>query len=147
MKLAKWDPFREMEEMLDPYSKSQDWPYRGGRDLNTKGADWAPRVDICETEKDFCINAEVPGIKRDDVNISVEDHVLTITGKNEHKKEDKGETYHRIERFYGSFSRSFTLPDNVDEEKIVATFKDGLLSMSIPKTEIVKPKKIEIKAS
>ncbi|MCK4503683.1 MAG: Hsp20/alpha crystallin family protein [Desulfuromonadales bacterium] len=145
MKLAKWDPFREMEDMLDPYSKSTEWPFRGGKDLNTKGADWAPRVDISETDDSFDIKAEVPGIKIEDVKINVEDHVLNITGENKLEKEEKGKKFHRIERFYGSFSRSFTLPENVEEEKIAAAFKDGLLTLTIPKTEIKKPKSIEIK--
>lgn len=145
MKLAKWDPFREMEGMLDPYSKSQDWPFRGGRDLNTKGVDWAPRADVSETDVGFCITAEVPGIKREDVKINIEDHVLSIRGEKKQEKDEKSETFHRIERFYGSFSRSFSLPENVDEEKIEAVFNDGLLTLTIPKTEVEKPKSIEIK--
>ncbi|MBN1959194.1 MAG: Hsp20/alpha crystallin family protein [Desulfuromonadales bacterium] len=145
MKLAKWDPFREMEEMLDPYSRSLDWPFRGGRNLNTKGADWAPRVDISETDAEFCIKADVPGIKREDVKINIEDHILTISGENKREKEEKGEKFHRVERYYGSFQRSFTLPENVDEEKIDAGFKDGLLTLTIPKTEAAKPKSIEVK--
>lgn len=145
MKLAKWDPFREMEEMLDPYSRSLDWPFRGGRSLNTKGADWAPRVDISETDAEFCIKADVPGIKREDVKINIEDHILSISGENKQEKEEKGEKFHRVERFYGSFRRSFTLPENVNEEKIEANFKDGLLTLTIPKTEAAKPKSIEVK--
>ena len=146
MKLAKWDPFREMEGMLDPYSRSRDWPFRGGRDLNTSGADWAPRADISETDAEFCITAEVPGIKREDVKINIEDHVLNIRGENKQEKEEKGKTFHRIERYYGSFSRSFSLPENVNEDKIDAVFKDGVLTLTIPKTEVKKPKAIEIKA-
>jgi len=134
-----------MEGMLDPYAKSLDWPFRGGRDLNIKGADWAPRADISETDDSFSVNVEVPGIKREDVKISLEDHVLNISGENKLEKEEKGKKFHRIERYYGSFSRSFTLPENVDEEKIEAGFKDGLLTLTIPKTEIKKPKSIEIK--
>lgn len=145
MKLAKWDPFREMEGMLDPYSKSRDWPFRGGRDLNTTGADWAPRADISETDAAFSITAEVPGIKREDVKINIEDHVLSISGAKIQEKEEKGETFHRIERFYGSFNRSFSLPENVIEDKIEAVFKDGLLILTIPKMEVKKPKSIEIR--
>lgn len=145
MKLAKWDPFREMEGMLDPYSKSLDWPFRGGRDLNTTGADWAPRADITETDDAFNITAEVPGIKREDVKINIEDHILSISGEKNQEKEEKGETFHRTERFYGSFNRSFSLPKNVNEDKIEAVFKDGLLTLTIPKTEVKKTKAIEIK--
>lgn len=145
MKLAKWDPFREMEAMLDPYSRSSDWPFRGGRDLNTKGSDWAPRADICETDEDFNVKVEVPGIKREDVKINLENHVLSISGENKQENEEKGKKFHRIERYYGSFSRSFSLPENVDEDKIEAVFNDGLLTLRIPKTEVKKPKAIEIK--
>ena len=145
MKLAKWDPFREMEGMLDPYSRSLDWPFRGGRDLNLTGADWAPRVDITETDDAFCITAEVPGIKREDVKIDIVDHVLSIHGEHKQEKEEKGKKIHRVERFYGSFKRSFSLPKNVNEDKIDAVFKDGVLTLTIPKTEVKKPKAIEIK--
>ncbi|WP_321370467.1 Hsp20/alpha crystallin family protein [uncultured Desulfuromusa sp.] len=145
MKLAKWDPFREMEAMLDPNSRSLDWPFRGGRDLITKGADWAPRADISETDEGFDIKVEVPGIKREDVKINLENHVLSISGENKQEKEEKGKKFHRIERYYGRFSRSFSLPENVDEEKIEAVFNDGLLNLTIPKTEVKKPKAIEIK--
>jgi len=145
MKLAKWDPFREMEAMLDPYAKSLDWPFRGGRDLNVSGADWAPRADICETDDNFSVNVEVPGIKREDVKINLENHVLSISGENTQEKEEKGKKFHRVERYYGSFSRSFSLPENVNEEKIEAVFKDGLLTLTIPKKEVEKPKAIEIK--
>ena len=144
MKLAKWDPYREIEEM---FSRSPDWPFRGGRDLSIKGADWAPRADISETDKNFCIKAEVPGIKSEDVKIDIDNHVLSIRGENKQEKEEEGERFHRVERYYGSFARSFSLPENVDEEKIEATFKDGLLTLTIPKTEVKKPQAIEIKVS
>ena len=144
MKLAKWDPFGDVEEMLDRYSRSVDWPFRGGRELRTKGVDWAPRVDISENDDNFCIKAEVPGIKREDVKINIEDHVLSIRGENKQEKEEKGEKFHRVERYYGTFSRSFTLPENVDEAGIDASFKDGLLTVTIPKTAIARPKAIEV---
>jgi HSP20 family protein len=145
MKLAKWDPFHEVDELLDRYSRPFDWPFRGRRDVSVRDADWAPRVDISETDDNFCIKAEVPGIKREDVKINIEDHVLSIHGENKQVKEEEGEQFHRVERYYGSFRRSFTLPENVDEEKIEANFKDGLLTLTIPKTEAAKPKSIEVK--
>ncbi|HMB15601.1 MAG TPA: Hsp20/alpha crystallin family protein [Pelovirga sp.] len=141
MKLAKWDPFREMEGIMG----RQDWPFRGGAMTPGEGADWAPRVDISETDKEFTIKADVPGVKREDVKISIEDQVLSIRGESHQEKEDKSEKMHRVERFYGSFSRSFTLPENVDIEKIDASFKDGLLSLVIPKIEVAKPKSVEVK--
>ena len=107
--------------------------------------DWAPRIDISETSDKFIIRAEVPGIERKDIKINVEDHVLTIQGESTQEKEDESEEFQRVERFYGSFCRSFALPDNVNEEKIKANFKDGLLKLTIPKTEASKPKAIEVK--
>lgn len=141
MRLAKWDPFREMESMMG----RQDWPTRGGAMTAGEGADWAPRVDISETEKGFIIKADIPGVKREDVKIHIEDRVLNIRGESRQEKEDKSEKMHRIERFYGSFSRSFTLPENVNVEKIDASFKDGLLTLVVPKIEAVKPKSVEVK--
>lgn len=147
MKLARWDPFREVEEILDRGGRALDWPFRGGRNLIAREADWAPRVDISETDKEFTIKAEVPGIKREDVKINIEDHVLSIHGESKQEKEEEGKRFHRVERFYGSFNRSFALPENVDEEQIAANFKDGLLSLTIPKKEAEKAKAIEIKVN
>jgi HSP20 family protein len=146
MKLAKWDPFREIEGMLDPYSRSLDWPFRGGRNLNITGTDWAPRANISETDAEFSITVEVPGIKREDVKINIDDHVLSVRGENKQEKEEKGKKFHRIERYYGSFNRSFSLPENVNEDKVEAVFNDGVLTLTIPKTEVKKTKAIEIKA-
>ncbi|MBW6508946.1 MAG: Hsp20/alpha crystallin family protein [Desulfuromonadales bacterium] len=140
MKLTKWDPFREMEGLMG----RQDWPFRGGTMTAGEGADWAPRVDISETDTGFTIKADIPGVKREDVKISIEDRVLSIRGESRQEKEDKSEKMHRVERFYGSFSRSFTLPENIDIEKIDASFKDGLLNLVIPKIEVVKPKSVEV---
>ncbi|MFO7765754.1 MAG: Hsp20/alpha crystallin family protein [Pelovirga sp.] len=141
MKLAKWDPFREMDSLLS----RQDWPFRGGAMTAAEGSEWAPRVDISETEKAFTIKADVPGVKREDVKINIEDHVLNIRGESRQEKEDKDEKMHRVERFYGSFSRSFTLPENVDIDNVDATFKDGLLTLVVPKTEEAKPKSVDVK--
>ena len=141
MKLAKWDPFREMEGLLS----RQDWPFRGGAMSAVEGSDWAPRVDIGETDKAFTIKADIPGVKREEVKISIEDRVLSIRGESRQEKENKDEKMHRIERFYGSFSRSFTLPENVDIDKIDAAFKDGLLTLVIPKSDVARPKSVEVK--
>ena len=107
--------------------------------------DWAPRVDIAETETEFVIKAEIPEVKKEDVKISVEDGALKISGERKQEKEEKDKKFHRVERFYGSFMRSFILPDNIDESKIEATFKDGVLNVALPKTEKAKPKALEVK--
>jgi HSP20 family protein len=108
-------------------------------------ADWAPSVDVSETDGEYQIKAEIPDVKKEDVKVTLEDGVLTIQGERKHEKEEKGRKYHRVERSYGSFARSFTLPDLVDEENVKAEFKDGVLSLQLPKSEKAKPKAIEVK--
>ena len=144
MKLTKWDPFREMEDVFDRYSRALSLPRRGSQEAMTTG-DWVPRVDIAETDKEFSIRAEIPEVKKEDVKITVDNGILTIRGERTQEKEKKEKKFHRIERFYGSFMRSFTLPDNVDENKIEASFKEGMLNLTIPKTDAAKPKAIEVK--
>lgn len=145
MKLAKWDPFRDVEDMFDRYTRSIGMPMRRRGPAVAESGDWSPRVDISETDNHFQILAEIPGINRDDVKINIEDGVLTIRGERKEEKEDTGRKFHRMERYYGVFSRSFSLPPNVDESRIEAIFKEGLLTLQLPKTEAAKPKSIEVK--
>lgn len=105
---------------------------------------WAPSVDISETADNFIVRAELPGMKKEDIELEVENNVLSIRGERRFEKTDEGENYHFMERSYGSFYRSFTLPKNVDSETIGAEYKDGMLVVTIPKKEEVKPKKVEI---
>jgi HSP20 family protein len=107
-------------------------------------AEWAPIVDVSETESAFQIRAELPGVDKNDIKLSVEDGVLTISGRREQEKDETGIRYHRRERVSGSFARSFTLPDSVDEQKVAAEFKNGVLTVSLPKSEKAKPKSIQI---
>ncbi len=134
----------EIEDMFDRYTRAMGWHANQGHELVTSG-DWSPRVDISETDKEFVIKAEIPEVKKEDVKVSVDNGVLTIQGKRSQEKEEKGKQFHRVERYYGSFVRSFTLPDNVNETKIKATFKDGMLNLQMPKTAASKPKSIEVK--
>jgi len=110
-------------------------------------ADWAPSVDISETEGEYQIKAEIPDVKKEDVKVTLEDGVLTIQGERKHEKEEKGKRFHRIERSYGNFVRTFSLPDVIDEEKVKADFKDGVLNLHLPKSEKAKPKAIEVKVA
>jgi HSP20 family protein len=110
-------------------------------------ADWTPSVDISETEGEYQIKAEIPDVKKEDVKVTLEDGVLTIQGERKYEKEEKGKKYHRIERSYGSFVRTFSLPDVIDEEKVKAEFKDGVLNLHLPKSEKAKPKAIEVKVA
>ncbi len=149
MTLVRWDPFRELEDMSDRLNRMFSRSALPGTHGNGKEtmvvADWAPSVDISETDGEYQIKAEIPDVKKEDVKVTLEDGVLTIQGERKHEKEEKGKKYHRVERSYGSFARSFTLPDLVDEEKVKAEFKDGVLNLQLPKSEKAKPKAIEVK--
>ena len=144
MAIVKWDPFREMEDMFDRYTKAVGWPRRGSQELMATG-DWSPRVDISETDHEFIIKAEIPEVKKEDVKVTVDNNVLTIRGERKQEKEEKGKKFHRVERYYGTFARSFTLPENVEQAKIEASFKDGMLNLRLPKTAEVRAKEIEVK--
>lgn len=144
MTLVKWDPWREIEDMFDRYTRAIGRP-RNDRQQVSGDVDWSPRVDIHETDNEFVISAEIPGISKKDVKVDVDDDILTISGERKQESDEKGKNYHRIERRYGSFRRSFTLPDNADKDKIKASFKDGILNLSIPKAPKPEAKAIEIK--
>jgi len=108
-------------------------------------ADWTPLADITEDEKEYLIKAELPELKREDVKVTVENGVLTISGERKFEKEEKKKKYHRVERGYGSFVRSFSLPDDADANMVKAEFKNGVLMVHLPKNEKAKPKQIEVK--
>jgi HSP20 family protein len=110
-------------------------------------AEWSPLVDISEDEKEYLIKAEIPEMKKDDIKISVQDNVLSISGERKYEKDEKGKKYHRVERAYGSFVRSFTLPEDADGSKVGAEYKDGVLKVHLPKSEKAKPKAIEVKVA
>lgn len=143
MALVKWDPWREIEDMFDRYTRAVDRPL--SRELAISEGGWAPRVDIAETDKEFLIKAELPEIRKEDVKVEVNNGVLTLRGERKQEKEEKGKKFHRIERSYGSFTRSFTLPENVDQSRIKASFKDGMLNIQLQKTEAKQPRAIEVK--
>jgi HSP20 family protein len=143
----RWDPFKELEEINERFNRVFGrLPARreSGREAMTV-ADWAPTVDITEDDKEYLIKAEIPEVDKKDVKVTVQEGVLTIQGERKQEKEEKGKKFHRIERAYGSFVRSFTLPDEVAEDKLKAEFKDGMLLVHLPKTEKPKPKAIEVK--
>ena len=149
MNLTKWDPFRELEDMTQRLNRifghslvSRD---KGSEAINI--AEWAPAVDVSETDAEYAIKAELPEVKKEDVKVTMQDGVLTIQGERKQEKEEKGKRYHRVERSYGSFLRSFDLPVNVDESKAKADFKDGVLTLTLRKSEKAKPKAIEVKVA
>ena len=109
--------------------------------------EWSPLVDITEDDKEYLVKAEIPEMKKEDIKINVHDDVLTVSGERKYEKEEKGKKYHRVERAYGSFLRSFALPENADGSKISAEYKDGMLTVHLPKSEQAKKKAIEVKVS
>ncbi|MGD9727296.1 MAG: Hsp20/alpha crystallin family protein [Nitrospiraceae bacterium] len=149
MALVKWDPFRDLEEMSDRlnriFARPAAWQGQGKEIMTV--ADWTPTVDISETEAEYVIKAELPEVKKEEVKVTVEDGVLTILGERKQEKEEKGKKFHRIERAYGRFVRSFTLPDSVDEALVKAEYADGVLNLHLPKSEKAKPKQIEVKVA
>ena len=148
MAIVRWNSIREMEELTGRLNKlfGLDLAPRGGEEPLT-GVDWIPSVDIVETEKEYLVKAELPEVKKEDVNLTVENGVLTVQGERKQEKEENGKKFHRVERSYGFFERSFSLPDNADETNISAEFKEGVLNIHLAKSEKAKPKKIEARAS
>jgi len=117
MAITKWNPWHEIEDMFEHYTKAIGWPRSGGQE-SMKTGDWSPRVDIAETDNEFVIKAEIPEVKKEEVKVTIDNGVLTIQGERKKEKEEKKKKFHRVERYFGSFTRSFALPDNVDEKKI-----------------------------
>jgi HSP20 family protein len=148
---GRWDPFRDLEEMTNRLSSLFGRPlsqrFDGGRRESLTLSEWTPLVDISEDDKEYLVTAEIPDVRKDDVKVAVENGVLMIRGERKHEEEQKGKRYHRVEREYGAFERSFTLPEDADAEKVNAEFHDGLLKVHIAKSESAKPKYIDIKVS
>jgi len=147
MNMTVWDPFREMESLLGRYSQAT------GRGLLPDDADpgsglaeWSPTVDIEESDVSYLIKADIPGVEKKDIDVSLDDGVLSITGEKHTETETgKGTKHHRTERFCGNFARRFTLPTAIEADHVDAHYKDGVLSLMIPKAEEAKPKSIDIK--
>ena len=145
MALTRWDPFRDLSIMQDRMNRLFEDAGHGWRgDEPTATTTWSPAVDIYETENEIQVQAELPGVDRKDISLNLEKNVLTLKGERRFEKETTQENYHRIERAYGGFSRSFSIPAVVDEEKIRAEYKDGILKIALPKKDQVKPKQISI---
>lgn len=143
----RWDPFKELDELqqrLNTMFGRAPLRRDASKEEAISVAEWAPLVDISEDAKEYLIKAEVPEVRKEDVKVTVQDDVLTISGERVIPKEE-GRKYHRVERSYGRFARSFTLPEDADAEKVAAEFKDGLLKVHLPKSVKAKPKSIEVK--
>ncbi len=147
MPIVRWEPFRDLVTTQDRLNRlfnetlGRVWGDEGGRGVN-----WVPAVDIYETEQEVVLKAELPGVDPKDVEATVHDGTLYLKGERKYEKEVKEENYHHVERSYGAFARALTLPASIDEEKVQAEFKDGVLTLTMPKREEAKAKKIKISA-
>ena len=144
--LTRWDPVRDFDEMSERMSRLMARPAWGTEEALVT-ADWAPIVDIQESDKEYLVKAELPEVKKDDVKVNIKDGVLTLEGERHQEKEEKDKKFHRVERSYGKFVLCFTMPEDADDKKVQAEFKDGVLNVHIGKSEVAKPKAIEVKVA
>jgi HSP20 family protein len=151
MAIVRWEPLRDLVSLQERMNRLFDESFRGVNrgtgEEDWLGGSWAPAVDIYEQDGNIVLKAELPGVDPKDVDVRVENNILTLRGERKLDHEVKKENYHRVERAYGAFTRSFTLPNVVDTEKIKAEYKDGLLRMTLPKKEEARPKQISINVS
>mgnify|MGYP003524788719 CR=1 FL=1 len=145
MAVIRWSPFQDLTTVQDRVNRLFHGMYsRHGDDVMTRGA-WIPPVDIYESgQHELVIKAELPAMTRDDIQVTVENHTLTLRGEKTLDREVKEEQYHRVERSYGAFSRSFTLPATVDATKVSADYKDGVLTIRLPQLEEAKPRQVKV---
>jgi HSP20 family protein len=150
--MKTWDPFRELEDMSSRLNRLFGFsPARTGNGGESFAmSEWTPTCDVSETEDEYVVKAELPGVDKKDAHVTLEQGVLTIRGERKQEKEEKGKKFHRVECSYGSFMRSFAMPEDADENKIEARYKDGVLEVHVAKSEAAKKKsgarEIQIKA-
>ena len=151
--LEIWNPFRELDEVQNRFSTLFGgmpdffgrYPKRWTGNGDVTMPNWSPLVDISEDEKEYLIKADLPEMKKEEVKVTVEEGVLSLTGERKSEKEEKNKKFHRIERSYGTFLRTFTLPENADATKIAAEFKEGVLKVHLPKSPAAKPQPVQVK--
>jgi HSP20 family protein len=137
----RWDPFRVMDALLR-------WdPYRGENNLLSRGGEYMPKFDVKENKNAYVLRADVPGVKEEDIDLSLNGNLLTVSGKRDDERREEGEQYYSVERSYGTFSRSFSLPDGIDASAISADLKSGVLTVQIPKRPEAQPRKITLSKS
>lgn len=154
MSLIRWNPTRDLDSFpSDMFSLQKEMNrmfdsfFRGVDEPSLLNGTWIPAVDVSEEQEVYVVKVELPGVSKDDVKITLESNILTIRGEKKAESEVKEKNYHRAERSYGSFQRSFTLPSTVKNDKIDAVYKDGILTVSLPKAEESKPKQIEVRVN
>jgi len=147
--LTRWNPLRELEDfqnrILSAFNPAS--ARRGNSQDSLALAEWMPLVDIAEDDKEYIITAELPEVKKEDVKVTVENGVLTVTGERKFEKKETNKKWHRVERAYGSFARTFALPEDADATKVNAEFKEGILKIRVVKSEAARPNQIEVKVS
>ena len=145
MSVIRWDPYAEVDSIISrPVPSSfAKWP-RFALEGNGAGIEWTPSADISETESEYLIRTELPGVRKEDVQVTFDDGVITIKGERRQQREDKTEKFHRLESSYGSFERRFALPDHVTADLIRCETKDGVLTVRVPKADTVKSKPRQI---
>jgi HSP20 family protein len=144
MRVIKWEPFRDVDDVFDRFFAEtlRRWPRQPAE--GRAGLDWAPAADVSETEAEYLIKADLPEVRKEDVSITVQDGVLTLSGERRQEVRAENEKVHRVERAYGSFARRFALPENADEQSIRAESRDGVILIRIPKQKVVQPQPRQI---
>lgn len=144
MRVIKWEPFRDVDDMFDRFfaETMRRWPRPSAE--GRAALDWAPAADVSETEGEYLIKADLPEVRKEDVSVTVQDGVLTLSGERRQEKREENEKLHRVERAYGSFARRFALPENADEQAIRAESRDGVILIRIPKHKVVQPQPRQI---
>jgi HSP20 family protein len=143
MALVRWDPIRELDSLQGDMTRLFDRFFEG-RAPNGTSRRWIPAMDLVETDDHLVLRGDLPGMTEDDVDIEIKDNILTVSGERTSESEQSGEGYHRVERAFGSFSRSLTLPQGVDAERVEAKFENGVLEVRIPKPAEAKPTRVQI---
>ena len=145
MSLIKWQPFGEFDNAFGRLMPSLLAHFPRVSADNGSKFEWAPSADISETGSEYLIRAELPAVRKEDVKVTLDEGMITISGERKEEKETKEEKFHRVESFRGAFSRSFSVPENIDDKGIRAESKDGVLTVHLPKTRGSAPKKVEVK--
>jgi HSP20 family protein len=145
MAIIRWDPFRELQDMQSRLNRLFTPPPRTGDESML--ADWCPAVDVQETDSEYLIKADLPEVNKEDVKVTLQDGMIAIAGDRHQEKEEKGTKFHKVEREYGHFERRFSLPTDVETDKVHAEFKDGVLNLRLPKSAKAMPRTVEVKVA
>ena len=147
MKMMRLDPFRELETLSNRLNQAFGAGLVRQQNEDSTFADFAPPMDIEETEHEYLLKADLPEVKKEDVKVGIQNGVLSVEGERKQEKEEQNKTYHRVERVYGKFVRRMAVPTDVDEQKVGAEFKNGVLTVRLPKSAAAKPKTIDVKVA